>query len=316
MEDGNIHAQAWTVFKFVMLSLKQPKFVSASDWIAVGSLAFDNLQKTLSGQVYRGPAQRLIRNIVSTMNQLWEGGCITDTSLAIEKCLANVIHKSFDGGIPMDQEIENGASLHMVQEFEQLIRGVANNIMPIPLPSIIWIHENSEICLDSMVLQFPGSLSGNVKLDYIELDKGTPRWRRQWHLKIDGLEIETKNVPYYFVAKTPLRLVDIGELSISMPSKSLEIEIKFIVTPPRIHYETKSSDPTTSVTTTATDASAPGWGEVDPSVTTTTTDSQVPQATGTPRSRPLRFRVYFRLSNDVDGFLLPIALYGVVHAVE
>ncbi|KAF9979458.1 hypothetical protein BGZ65_006543 [Modicella reniformis] len=238
--DATFQSEARRLFKFVMLSLKELKFTSASDWTTEGRQIFDKFQKTLSNTTYRGPAQRLLRNLVSMTDQLWEGGGITDTSLAIEKCLSIVIRKSLVGSdVSLDHELDAVGSWDVMHDFERLLRAADNHITSIPLPSIIWTRENSEICLDAMVIHFPRLMTNNIQLDSkMEFDTRTGSWRRQWHLTIRGLEIEANNVPYYFVVKSPLQrhLVDIGQLSMSVPSNSLDIEAKFTLTTPRIRH--------------------------------------------------------------------------------
>jgi hypothetical protein len=270
-KDENLQSQTRELFKFIMLTLTESQFTSAPDWADEGSRVFDQLQKTLSGPAYLGPAQRLFRNLVSMADQLWEGGGVTDTNLALEKCLANVIRKSLANA---DYANDAEGSWDVMDDFARLIRAADDNIGPVPLPSISWTRENSEICLDSMVVHFPRFLPNNIQLQSkMEPDK-TGLWHRQWHFKMYlwffdiafrggdynitftckhtnrspfaillniriGLEVETKNVPYYFVTKSPLheRLADVGELSMSIPADSLEIEAKFTLTTPRIHHE-------------------------------------------------------------------------------
>ncbi|KAF9362044.1 hypothetical protein BGX34_006771 [Mortierella sp. NVP85] len=235
-KDENLQSQTRELFKFIMLTLTESQFTSAPDWAEEGSRVIDQLQKTLSGPAYLGPAQRLFRNLVSMADQLWEGGGITDTNLALEKCLANVIRKSLANA---DYANDTEGSWDVMDDFARLIRAADDNIGPVPLPSISWTRGKSEICLDSMVVHFPRFLPNNIQLQSkMESDK-TGLWHRQWHFKMIGLEIETKNVPYYFVTKSALheRLADVGELSMSIPADSLEIEAKFTLTTPRIHHE-------------------------------------------------------------------------------
>lgn len=183
--DKILRSQVHQLFKFVMLSLKEPRFTSASDWTTEGRRAFQELQKTLSGVSYRGPARRLFRTVVGMTEQLWEGGEATDTSLAIEKCLTNVIRMSLSSDLEVDQGIDAAGSWDIMQDFQRLIRAADDNIGPIHLPSITWTRGNSEICLDSMVIQFPRLMTNNIKLDSkMDFDESTRRWRRQWHLKM------------------------------------------------------------------------------------------------------------------------------------
>ncbi|KAI8599550.1 hypothetical protein EDD21DRAFT_379530 [Dissophora ornata] len=187
-QDQAFMVECHMLFKFVMLSLKQPKFTSAPDWTTEGRTVIENLQKTLGTGRYRGPAQRLLRIIVSATDQLWEGGSLTDTSLAIEKCLHTVILKSLRGSdSTSDLGIDVGmaGAWDVMDDFERLVRTASNNVAPLLLPSIVWTRNNSEVCLDGVVVQFPHLLPNHVQLNStMEFDKQKNKHYRQWHLEM------------------------------------------------------------------------------------------------------------------------------------
>ncbi|KAF8982614.1 hypothetical protein BGZ46_000937 [Entomortierella lignicola] len=232
--DAALNSEVNALYKFVMESLEKRTFVCSQTWIPEGCAIFESLRKTLGGTRYHGPAQRLIRNVVSMIHQLWESGGTTNTSLAIEKILVNSVQKPLRGPDAINTSsrigIEVSDGWDLTDDFERLVRAVSSQTAPVPLPSIVWKRESLEICLDSMVLHFPRLMPSNIHLNStMEFDKITNKLRRQWRLKILGLEIEAKTTPYHFMAKTPLnrRFVDVGELSFSIPANSLDIEIDF-----------------------------------------------------------------------------------------
>ncbi|KAG0259072.1 hypothetical protein BG011_002852 [Mortierella polycephala] len=241
IKDSAFNSEIKMLLKFVMLSLREQGFASASDWVTEGRIVIENLKNSIEDEKYRGPAKRLIRNLVAMADQLWEGGIATDTSLAIEKCLATVISKSLQvsDGLQSDQGAGVGVSYgwDVMGDFERLIQDLSQNVVPVPLPSIVWKREGSEICLDSVVLQFPTLTSSNIHLNSImEFDQNTNRLCRRWHIKISGLEVEAKNVAFNCAITSILggRMADVGELSLLIPSQSLEIDVKFTIQPPTI----------------------------------------------------------------------------------
>ncbi|KAF9194914.1 hypothetical protein BGZ50_005547 [Haplosporangium sp. Z 11] len=239
--DPAFESETKMLLKFVMLSLREQGFVSASDWAIEGRIVIENLKTSIEDEKYRGPAKRLIRNLVAMTDQLWEGGIATDTSLAIEKCLATVINRSLQvsDGLQPDQGADDGVShgWDVVGDFERLIQALSQNVAPVPLPRIVWEKENSEICLDSVVFQFPTLTPSNIHLNSImEFDQNMNRLCRRWYIKISGLEVEAKNVAFNYATTSILggRMADVGELNLLIPSQSLEIDVKFTIQPPII----------------------------------------------------------------------------------
>ncbi|KAI1305409.1 hypothetical protein EDD11_005001 [Mortierella claussenii] len=246
--DNALLAETRLLFKFMMLSLRSKAFLEASDWTSEGRAIIFKLRDTLRMSEYRGPAQRLIRNLVSMTHQLWEGGGTTDTSLAIEHILATVIQKSVRGASNAEgsQGVNSGLDeWNVMAGFERLVRAASAHSVPIPLPSIAWRRENSELCLDAMVIHFPHLMPSNIKLNSsVEFDRQANQMRRHWHLRIFGLEMEARKVPFYYVTNTRSRrhLVDVGELSFSVPLNSLEIDLKFTLTPPNLSALRRSQE--------------------------------------------------------------------------
>ncbi|KAG0205212.1 hypothetical protein BGX28_003149 [Mortierella sp. GBA30] len=242
-KDVAFKSEIQMLLKFLVLSLRDKAFASAADWTAEGSTVIKNLQHSLHAGKFRGPIHRLIRIIVNVTDQLWEGGGATDTSLAIEKCLAMIIQKSLEGrdgplsGLDPGTEAVAGlrSGWDVMGDFERLVFAVSNNIAPVPLPGIVWKRKSSEFSLDSAVVHFPHFDPNCIQLNSsMEFDKQTNKLRRRWSLKISGMEMEAKNVVYYFVSKSALlgRVVDVGEMSLTIPAKSLSIEIDFVLSPP------------------------------------------------------------------------------------
>jgi hypothetical protein len=188
LSDAAFKSEVHCQFKFVMLSLKQKNFASATDWVDEGLSILKSLQSTLSTGRYRGPTQRLICNIVSTADQLWEGGATTGINLAIQKCLTTVIKRSLNGGL--ETEDDQGAATGQAdtwgveKNFKQLVQAARRNLAPIPLPSVVWTHGNSMICLDGIVVQIPRLDPSALKLlSCLEFDShGKPY--RDWHFKM------------------------------------------------------------------------------------------------------------------------------------
>ncbi|KAG0360845.1 hypothetical protein BGZ54_009354 [Gamsiella multidivaricata] len=236
--DPAVKSGTYLLFKFVMLSLKQYNFASASDWVDEGHEVLENLQKTLYNTNYRGPTQRLIRNIVCTTYQLWEGGRTTDMSFVIEKCLATVIKKLLRAsGTEGDQDAGSGVGgWDVMEDFEQFVQAISNDATPIPLPSIVWTRGDSKICLGAMEVHLPNLVPGGIQLQTSTGFDRSNRPCRQWDLKVKGVEAVVNNVPYFYVAESRLRgrFVDVGEISLRVPPNSLDLDIRFTVTVPEI----------------------------------------------------------------------------------
>ncbi|KAF9941539.1 hypothetical protein BGZ67_004819 [Mortierella alpina] len=231
------------LLKFLILSLRDRTFASADDWIKEGNNVIGNLQHSLHAGPYRGPVQRLIHTTVNVADQMWEGGGATDTSLAIEKCLVTIIQKFLEGrvGHALGEDLVLEAGLRSgwdaMGDFERLVLAISENIATIPLPAIVWKRRKSEVHLDSAVVRFPQLDPNCIRLNSsMEFHRGANTLRRRWNLKISDVELEAKNVAYYFVSKSALfgRLVDTGALSLSIPPSSLCVEMDFVLSPPGI----------------------------------------------------------------------------------
>ncbi|KAG0218576.1 hypothetical protein BGX33_006714 [Mortierella sp. NVP41] len=236
--DISFQAECAKLFRFLFLSLKTRDLTFADDWADEANQALGPMQDSLASGKYRGPAQRLIREIVCMTDQLWEGGGATDTSLAVEKCLTIMIQKSLQGstGTPdPGAGVGSNVGWDVMCDFEILIQAASRNIAPIPLPSIAWKRSDSEVALDAAVLEFPHLMPSNVHLNATTAyDRQTNKSCRLWHLKISGLEVEAKKVAYKYTSKTYLggNVMDEGELDLVIPSNSLDIEVTFVLTPP------------------------------------------------------------------------------------
>ncbi|KAF9957157.1 hypothetical protein BGZ70_009607 [Mortierella alpina] len=231
------------LLKFLMLSFRDKSFASADDWITEGNTVIGNLQHSLQAGQYRGPVQRLIHATVNVADQMWEGGGATDTSLAIEKCLATVIQKFLEGrgahASGADQAPDAGlrSGWDVMGDFERLVLAMSDNVAPIPLPAIVWKRKKSEVHLDSAIVEFPRFDPNCIRLNSsMEYSKQTNKLRRRWNLKISDVELKAKHVAYYFVSKSALLgpLVDAGMLSLSIPPSSLCVEMDFVLSPPGI----------------------------------------------------------------------------------
>ena len=119
----------------------------------MGLQHFEEFQKALSDMPYHRFAQSLFRNMT---DQLWESGGAVDTALAIEKCLAGVLGQTLVGsGAHSNQETDVSSSWDVSSGFTRLTRLVDRNPVPVPLPTVSWTRENSQMCLDSMVQSSP-----------------------------------------------------------------------------------------------------------------------------------------------------------------
>ncbi|KAF9138368.1 hypothetical protein BGX30_009229 [Mortierella sp. GBA39] len=236
--DARFHGEVADLYRFLFLSLDNRNLAFATDWVNEARNVLGPIQATLSSEKYRGPAHRLMREIVCMTDQLWEGGGATDTSLATEKCLTILIQKSLQGstGLP-----DSGAGVGLnvgwdvMRDFEILIQAASRNIAPIPLPSIVWKRPNSEVIIDAAVLEFPHLMPSNIHLNTTTAyDRQTNKSCRLWHLKISGLEVEAKKVAYSYTSKSFLggNMMDEGELDLVIPPNCLDIDMTFVLTPP------------------------------------------------------------------------------------
>ncbi|KAF9923208.1 hypothetical protein FBU30_006726 [Linnemannia zychae] len=236
-----------TLFRFLFLSLQERRLAFADDWVDEARRVLSPIQEAFSSEKYRGPAQRLIREVVCMMDQLWEGGWATDISLAVEKCLAILIQKSLQTSSNLPDSgagVGSNVGWDVLHEFELFIQAASRNIAPIPLPSITWKRNNSELIMNAVILQFPHLMPSNVLLSTsTSYDRQTNRSCRLWHLKISGLEIEAKKVAYKYASKSFLGgiIMDEGEFDIIIPPDSLNIEVTFTLTPPIVRRRTATA---------------------------------------------------------------------------
>ncbi|KAF9910863.1 hypothetical protein EC991_005326 [Linnemannia zychae] len=242
--DHNFQTEVATLFRFLFLSLKERNLAFADDWADEARQVLGPIQDSLSSGKYRGPAQRLMREVVCMTDQLWEGGGATDISLAVEKCLTTLIQKSLQGSVDLSDSgagVGSNVGWDVMRDFEILIQAASRNIAPIPLPSIVWKRSDSEVIMDAAVLEFPHLMPSNIHLNTTTAyDRQTNKSCRLWHLKISGLEVEAKKVAYCYTSKSLLggKMTDEGELSIVVPPNSLDIELTFVLTPPVVRRGT------------------------------------------------------------------------------
>jgi hypothetical protein len=186
--DFNFQTEVATLFRFLYLSLKERNLAFADDWVDEARQVLGPIQDTLSSGKYRGPAQRLMREVVCMTDQLWENGGATDTSLAVEKCLTTLIRKSLQGSSDLHDSgsgIGSSVGWDIMRDFEILIQTASRNIAPIPLPSIVWKRSDSEVIMDAVILEFPHLMPSNIHLNTTTAyDRQTNKSCRLWHLKM------------------------------------------------------------------------------------------------------------------------------------
>lgn len=186
--DAGFHHEAADLYRFLFLSLDNRNLAFATDWVNEARNVLGPIQATLSSGKYRGPAQRLMREVVCMVDQLWEGGGATDTSLAAEKCLTTLIQKSLQGSTGLSDSgagVGSNVGWDVMRDFEILIQAASRNIAPIPLPSIVWKRPNSEVIMDAAVLEFPHLMPSNIHLNTTTAyDRQTNKSCRLWHLKM------------------------------------------------------------------------------------------------------------------------------------
>ncbi|KAK5808005.1 hypothetical protein F5H01DRAFT_396791 [Linnemannia elongata] len=242
--DIRLHHEVSDLYRFLFLSLDNRNLAFATDWVNEARNVLSPIQGTLSSEKYRGPAHRLMREVVCMTDQLWEGGGATDTSLAAEKCLTILIQKSLQGSTGLADSgagVGSNVSWDVMRDFEILIQAASRNIAPIPLPSIVWKRPNSEVIMDAAVLEFPHLMPSNIHLNTTTAyDRQTNKSCRLWHLKISGLEVEAKKVAYSYTSKSFLggNMMDEGELDLVIPPNCLDIDVSFVLTPPVVRRGT------------------------------------------------------------------------------
>lgn len=218
-KDDAFRYQGYMVFKFLRLSLTDSTFVSAPDWSTEGCRWFDQFQKTLSTMVYHRFAQSFLRNVVSMTDQLRESAGAAAASLAIKKYLTKLLNLA-GPDITLDRRINAPGFWNWLDYYTRLIQ-VANECMvPSPLPSISWKRGNTLMCLDSMVIHIPNFTPSKIQL--------------VGPLSKDGMG--TRNVPYFFVARSPL-LKHISRSTMSGMEDGLKIEATFDMTAPTSHRQ-------------------------------------------------------------------------------
>ncbi|KAG0345370.1 hypothetical protein BG004_003761 [Podila humilis] len=236
--DNNVKAELHSLYNFVMLSLGDMSFVQAYDYVTTARTVVDNLKKSLEQPQCKGPAERLVKTIVGLAEQLWNGGMRTETSIAIEQVMVAVVHGSADerdvGGA---QEIFS-REWDFIRSFEAVLAVMDSTMAPVPLPSLVVGRKHWEVTFDSILLQFPDLLSGNVHLSpEIGYDRANKTKYRQWHLKIHSIEIEAKNVAYCLKKrkKSSILSTDVGEVNLTIPNGSLNIDVVFTITTPQLN---------------------------------------------------------------------------------
>ncbi|KAG0050868.1 hypothetical protein BGZ83_004342 [Gryganskiella cystojenkinii] len=242
-----------TFWMFIRLSLTERKFVRTADYANAAKELFNTLRLTLDNENFRGPSNRLMRTLVNTADQLWEGGEETDSCLAMERVFAYFIRRSIerDSGAVKGQRMGDNAGFSnhwdMMHDFQALIRSLTQNMAPVPMPGIAWKGKSSEMYLDSMVLEFPNFSQRNIHLNTtMTFDPISDKMVRYWHLKITGVEILAKHVQFFFTITSAFvgRIADVGEMNLRIPPGSLEIEISFTISPPSPRRTQESMAPT------------------------------------------------------------------------
>ncbi|KAF8935389.1 hypothetical protein BGZ52_011886 [Haplosporangium bisporale] len=233
--DAAFKSEIRMLYRFTMLSLKYQSFVTAGDYITTGRAAIEKLRSSLQMALYKGPAERLMKTVVGLAEQFWDGGMVTEISLAIEQVMTAMIKDAIQHQGPIHQAQADTGDWDVMRDFSRLLALVNVNVPPVPLPSVVVNRKHWVLALDSIILGFPNLLPKNIHLNStIEYDRATKSAQREWHLKIRGIEIVAKNIAYCLQRrdKTTFHTADIGEANVTIPAKSLDMDLKFTVTTP------------------------------------------------------------------------------------
>ncbi|KAF9425153.1 hypothetical protein BGZ94_007793 [Podila epigama] len=233
MNDEAFRSEVKMLFKFIILSLKDQEFVTASDYITEGRMVISNLQSSVEQPQFKGPSERLVKTLVGLTEQLWSGGMTTERSLAIEQVMATFIKEAIETQMSGQRQAAGGWDV--MKDFDTLLRALNTNVVPVPLPSIGVNRKDWSFILDSIVLQFPKLMPSNIHLNStIDYDRTTETTCRHWHLKVRGIEIEAKHVAYSLQRRqnSSFRMFDYGQMDMSVPADSLDIDLVFTVKAP------------------------------------------------------------------------------------
>lgn len=183
--DAAFKSEVRMLYKFIMLSLKNQSFVTAEDYITTGRTAIEKFRSSLQTALYKGPAERLMKTVVGLAEQFWDGGMVTEISLAIEQVMTAMIKNAIQHQGSTFQAQADTGGWDVMKDFSRLLGLMNINVPPVPLPSVVVNRKHWVLTLDSITLVFPNLLPSNIQLNAtIEYDRATKSAQREWHLKM------------------------------------------------------------------------------------------------------------------------------------
>jgi len=187
----NLRANAATLWTFIKLSLTEERFICNPDYKDAAMTMFKAISASLNHEHNSGPAMRLLRDLVRTADQLWDGGKETYSCLAMERIYAYFIRRSLQRDPSASRSTRLGDNIgfsnnwDMMQDFQSFVQSIARNIAPVPVPGIAWKGEGYEMNLDSVVLNFPKFSQRNIQLSSSMIyDAVSGTLVRTWNLKM------------------------------------------------------------------------------------------------------------------------------------
>ncbi|ORX99371.1 hypothetical protein K493DRAFT_299405 [Basidiobolus meristosporus CBS 931.73] len=223
--DEELSAFVRDLKEFIRRSIRESQFTDRPEYKKEVSGFIDKGQNIMDRK-YRPHFQQISNEVTSFNTALQHDRTTQAFARDLEKLTQDVF---------LDESGKPTIKYDLVKDFAKLVPVIAKKLEYLPLPRVENSDEQFDVILDNIVLK-----CSNIAPDYIHLRTDTlvdtnPETKQNFHnnvyIKFANIQVEAKNMAFYYKKKTFPKMTDVGYIDLTMPDDGITMDMTLNTTP-------------------------------------------------------------------------------------
>ncbi|ORX99372.1 hypothetical protein K493DRAFT_299406 [Basidiobolus meristosporus CBS 931.73] len=223
--DEELSAFVRDLKEFIRRSIRESQFTDRPEYKKEVSGFIDKGQNIMDRK-YRPHFQQISNEVTSFNTALQHDRTTQAFARDLEKLTQDVF---------LDESGKPTIKYDLVKDFAKLVPVIAKKLEYLPLPRVEHSDEQFDVILDNIVLK-----CSNIAPDYIHLETDTlgdtnPETEQSLHnnvyIKFANIQVEAKNMAFYYKKKTFPWMTDVGYIDLTMPDDGITMDMTLNTTP-------------------------------------------------------------------------------------
>ncbi|KAK9721355.1 hypothetical protein K7432_003498 [Basidiobolus ranarum] len=224
-KDEELSSFTGDVREFLQRSVREYEFIDQPGYMEEARSLYDRGQNILDRK-YRDYFQNISNEAADFIQALQHDR----TTQAFTRDLENLTRDIF-----LDESGQPTIKYDLVRDFVKLVPTIAKKLEYCPLPRVENSDEQFNIILDNIVLK-----CSNITPDYISVKTDTvldtkadsdQNIHNNVYIKFENIQVEAKNMAFYYKKKTFPKMSDVGYVDLVMPDDGISMDMKLNTTP-------------------------------------------------------------------------------------